>query len=459
MRRSPAVIAGVLAVWYAALATLFNFKLLTGQPTAMAFNAMLASLLDGRFDVAPDSILLEGFLRDGHVYAYFGILPALLRLPLLLIPDGLTINVNRLSVVIAAVFALYWQLRAIGAVYAAVAGNRIAERLLICLAVGAMLGGPNVQFLNPSVYIEAIVWAAAFAAMFVAYAAIGLTSPTGFNASLFNRMALAAGLALITRVSTGVGLYAALGLLMLWHSWPGRMAPLAWLRAMLVPRNLVPLTILVAFLAVTLGINWARWGNPFTVMDLRLHMMNNRFPERMARVLATGEFNIGRIWFGLLYYFAPIWFLYPPGGKLLFADYMQRMVETELPPGSFLLSDPLLLVLGAIFLAQAWRRRRECGATLALAAGLLLPILVILALIFMNFRYRAEFYPFLTLIALAGVFALARHGGGKRVARWAWPIALAGVLFAHAQYLMHVLAALGPAGLVQVQSFLKTLGL
>ena len=103
MKRSPAVIAGVLAVWYAALATLFDFKLLTGQPMAMVFNAMLASLLDGRFDVAPDSILLEGFLREGRVYAYFGILPALLRLPLLLVPDGLTINVNRLSVVIAAV--------------------------------------------------------------------------------------------------------------------------------------------------------------------------------------------------------------------------------------------------------------------------------------------------------------------------------------------------------------------
>ena len=458
MRRSVAAIAGVLAVWYAALATQFDFRLLTGQPTAMVFNAMLASLLDGRFDVAPDPIGLEGFLRDGHVYAYFGILPALLRLPLLLVPDGLAINVNRLSVVIAAVFALYWQLRAIGAVYVAVAGNRIAERLLLCLAVGAMLGGPNVQFLNPSVYIEAIGWAGAFAAMFVACAAIGLTSPTGFNSTLFNRMALAAGLALITRVSTGVGLYAALGLLMLWHSWPGRMAPVAWLRAMLAPRMLVALAILVAFLAATLGVNWARWGNPFTVMDVRLHIMNIRYPERMARVVATGEFNVGRLWFGLMYYFAPIWFLYPPGGNLLFADYAQRLVETELPPGSFLLSDPLLLILGAMFLAQAWRRRRECAATLALAAGLLLPILLMLTMIFMNFRYRPEFYPFLTLIALAGVLALARHGGGERLARWAWPLTLTGVLFAHFQLFLHMLSDPGPAGLRQVQSFLKHLG-
>src|SRR5438128_4907859 len=47
------------------------------------FNSMLLHLLQGSFDVDPEAIGREGFVRDGLTYSYFGIALALLRLPFL----------------------------------------------------------------------------------------------------------------------------------------------------------------------------------------------------------------------------------------------------------------------------------------------------------------------------------------------------------------------------------------
>src|SRR5208337_1007156 len=48
----------------------------------LTFNSMLEHLLRGQFDVDPQAIGDDGYLRNGHVYAYWGIWCALLRLPL-----------------------------------------------------------------------------------------------------------------------------------------------------------------------------------------------------------------------------------------------------------------------------------------------------------------------------------------------------------------------------------------
>src|SRR5229473_7397933 len=67
----------------------------------LTFNSMLLHLLHGRFDVDPAVIGYEGYLRDGSVYAYFGLLPALLRAPFLLLPDFATTDFTRFSCLLA----------------------------------------------------------------------------------------------------------------------------------------------------------------------------------------------------------------------------------------------------------------------------------------------------------------------------------------------------------------------
>ncbi len=106
--RWPSVIgAGLSGGWYALLITSFSMDLFAPVDRGLVFNSMLLHLLDGRWDVDPAVITEEGFLRDGRSYAYFGVIPALLRLPLLLFPGGVGLDVTTLSTWIAATLACY----------------------------------------------------------------------------------------------------------------------------------------------------------------------------------------------------------------------------------------------------------------------------------------------------------------------------------------------------------------
>ena len=177
--------------------------------------------------------------------------------------------------------------------------------------------------------------------------------------------------------------------------------------------------------------------------------MNARFPARLDRIAAGGEFSVGRLPFGLMYYFAPVWPLYWPGGGLIFADYQTRMVEGELPPASFLLSDPLLLLLAA-------RLRARAAPVMAIASGLALPALLMLGLVFMNHRYRQEFYPLLTFAAFAAIW---QRPAGLPALRTCCILAAIGIGFSHLFLLFYTRAGMGPADATAVRMFLRALGL
>ncbi|MCX7383483.1 MAG: hypothetical protein NT133_19170 [Alphaproteobacteria bacterium] len=366
--------------------------------------------------------------------AYFGILPALLRLPLLAIPGGMAMDVTRLSIVLAAAFAAFWQIRA---VWLLVESRAVPPVLAAVLGAALVLGGPQVQFLRATVYEEVLHWSTAFAAMFVCHALAGLIGRDFVRRLRW--LALAVGLALLTRASTGAGLMVALA---------GLLAVLAW-RGETLRRLAGAAGIAAAFVAVVMAVNFVRWGNPFTVVELSAHLMNARFPDRLARVAAGGEFSLARIPYGLMYYAAPVWPFYWPGGGLMFAGYQARMVEAELPPASFLLSDPLLLLLAA-------RLRPRAAPVLAIAAGLALPALLMLGLVFMNHRYRHEFYPLLSFAAFAGLWL--RPGRVPALRVWAI-LAVIGIGFAHLFLLFYLRAGMGPADATAVQMFLRNIGL
>jgi hypothetical protein len=77
-----AVLTNGFALWRASGANELN----------LTSNSMLEHLLRGQYDVDPNIVGTEGYLRDGRVYAYWGVFCALLRLPLTLIPGGLQIG-------------------------------------------------------------------------------------------------------------------------------------------------------------------------------------------------------------------------------------------------------------------------------------------------------------------------------------------------------------------------------
>jgi hypothetical protein len=399
-----------------------NFsRLLEPGARGMTFNSMLEHLLHGEFDVDPAAITSEGHIRDGKTYTYFGIIPALLRLPLL--PTGALarLDVTSLYCALAAMVALCFKLASVVLINDELPKSRLQAIAFFVLVLSLLLGGAQIQFLRGTIYQETIDWAGAISAAFIYCAVRGLIAKREFSTGLIAVMASLAGLGLLTRVSTALGLYVAVGLLVLVLAWPS-VGPFRdrlprFVHDLASRRTIVALTILLVFMALSGIVNYGRWGNPVAFSgdsSTYIHLMAT--PERIVRLKAHGGFNIERLWYGILYYFFPIWTIIRPDGQFLFSEFETRIFDTiEIPPSSFLLSDPLLLMLGGAFLLQLPRLARErlldLRAVVALMIGFLIPVLLILTFFCMAFRYRLEFYPFLEFAGFIGFYAICVNPG------------------------------------------------
>ncbi len=394
----------------------------------LTFNSMLNHLVHGRFDVDPGIIGKEGFLRNGHVYAYWGITCALFRLPLFLV-GRLDLDITRWSCLVAICIIGMANVRTLLFIrrsYSAASAAGLAFGLMLAYTV---LGGAQIAYLRSFIYQEIVFWAIAFAAVFVYFAVRGMINQQ-FSAATLSWMACMAGLALLTRVSTGIGLYAALGLLLLVLLVEEFRAG----RKVLTRQLLIPVAILAAFLVAVGTVNYYRWGRPTTFADYSLYIFNQQYPDRMIRTKLYGLFNLIRIPFGLGYYFLPLWSLQGGGGRLLFENTQTRLMDAvELPPSSFFLTDLLPIALIVFVGIALWSRRSELSPAarkdaaplaqnallpfqplsltrgLALAAGLLMPCILMLTAISMNYRYRMEFYPEIDFLSFLALYLTARN--------------------------------------------------
>jgi hypothetical protein len=468
-RWSPYILLVFMVVFYGVI--LFNAGLhLPTTPTARTFNSMLDHLAQGQFDVDPKIIGDEGFLRNGHVYTYFGITCALLRLPLLLL-HRLDLDVTAWSCLVAVCLAGFMKVRTVFFLKRYCGSTPGAEFAFALMLVSIVLGGAGIGYLRSSLFQEVIFWAIAFAAVFVYFAVKGIVSGR-FTVATLSWMALAAGLALLTRVSTGTGLYAAIGLLLVVLAIKEHRLSHSVLRL----RFLVPVAILAAFVIVVGAVNYGRWGKPTTFADFSLYLFNSRYPDRMPRTSLYGLFNWTRIPFGLCYYFVPIWALQGADGRLLFESTQYRLMDSvELPPSSFFLTDLLPIAFIVLLVMAFWTARsvlssnlatewdrRGAGETavagaasplfaegLALAIGLAVPCIQMLMAISMCYRYRMEFYPEIDLLAFMGLYVtvsnpalLARF---SRHRRWFLAATVVTVLSASAAMILSKISGSGPS--------------
>lgn len=419
------------AIWYALLISAGSAGMTAPVPHGLVFNSMALHLLHGQFDVGPASIGDEGYLRDGLVYAYFGILPALFRMLFLPLADFATTDFTRIACLCAvATMALLKVLSVEIVARRATAANRALVTLLL---VVMLAGGAQIEFLRVSVFQEVGLWAGACAAGFVYLFLCGWDRETGFSPGLMSGMAAVAGLCLLARVSTALGLYLALGFLWLRVVWVRRRAAYA-----------APILILLGFAAIAGGINLARWGHPLIFADLSRALILHRFPDRLARLHEYGEFNPVRVVYALGYYFVPVWALIGSTGELLWAGFRDRVFDSvELPPASFLVSDPLLIGLAGYAFVRLMKRGSGLRADLVVPVlgGLFVPVALMLMAIDLSFRYRLEFYPF---IELAGFVGFAELVGRERGRGWFAAGAIFSVVAAQAIWVLTMLSPFGP---------------
>jgi len=377
----------------------------------------------------------EGFLRNGHTYSYFGIWPALLRLPLWIF-RRLDVDLTLPSCLAAACLAGMAKVRAVLLLRRHGMQGPIAGRAVSLMLVYVLFGGCGIGNLNASIYEEVILWAYAFATIFVYFAVKGIVN-RGFGVGTLCGMALCAGLALNTRVTGGIGLIVAFVLLLLVLAAEpiavqstgfaaGRPSPIRrFLRALVAPRTLFPAGILTALTAVTGTVNYFRWGNPATFANWDLYLNWAAWPGSsdwwlspiLERMHAYGMFSIVRIPFNFVYYFCPFWVLHPTSPELLLASRWGRtMAGIEMPPSSFLLTDIFAFCFIALLAIALWRRRSRglspaARSALAVAIGLLAPCILMLTAMWVAYRYRMEFYPEIEFLAFLGLYLTVTDEG------------------------------------------------
>lgn len=425
-RRWFILTAIVILLGYPALTLLLGFWPGDKMDFSAAFPSMAQHILTGHFDVDPDAIEAEGFESGGRTVAYFGIFCALLRIPLVLSGHA-DLDMTWWSCLTAAALAAWFQARAVLEIWS---GALTTRRDWMALGVlgSVLLGGEHVQFLRPSLFQEPVHWASAQAMAFVWLAVRGSCRPDGFSGRDLSGMAVCAGLALLTRVSFGIGLYGALGLLLL-----ARIRPSRWL---------VPGVILGLFVLITGLVNLDRWGNPLVFADFSHYGLSlDVAPERLGHLAAYGAFNPARIWLNALYYFAPLWIWVRADGHVLFAEAQAAMMDAmELPAGSFVLTGGLILLLAGVGVARIRDRGRA-----ALLLGLAVQPMLILCAISTAHRYRAEFQPFFFLAALFGLDAVLWSAPATaRFRRWTVAACVFGIVVSLAMAVLYAHSPLGP---------------
>jgi hypothetical protein len=417
-----AVTAVVIGGCYFAFATRLTWTPWPDVTGGYTFNTMLRSLLEGRVDVDPRQVGMEGYERNGLTYTYFGILPALFRLP---VASQLWRDWTLLSSVLAASTAalalLYAGLRLI-----ACAGGQPSRAVGITLAASLVLSGPSIELLGkPSVYIEVILWGYAFACLAL-YALLPVILRARPSRDTLLVLAVCAAATVLTRISTGIGLLACVAIVL-----AVALRQLPTLRQRL--RLAAPALVLCACgVGICLTVNQLRWGSPLKFNDFRYYTIVKDNPARQQRIREFGSFNLARIPYALGYYIAPARFFATPAASPQSRTVARLFDPPEGPPASVPATWPLWCALCAGILlpgsAQARRPVVDLGRLSGLLAALLVAPILILSYIYLAFRYRAEFAPAMLLLAMAGCRELMSWLDGLQRPRLAWGVVAAAVL-------------------------------
>jgi hypothetical protein len=449
---SFAVLLTIVAAYYFFLLSNGTFQLFAPELLDKTFDNMLVHLLRGDFTVDRAAIGDEAFTHGGKTYAYFGIFPALLRLFAMPFTNVGQAHLARLSCLMAVVIFVALQLRTLLIVHHSVPVASRRPEFLAVAALATVLSGPQLYILALAwVFLEELLWSAVMAAAFnliIVRATFGGKNLRGRDFAL---LAGLAGIAVNTRPSIGVALYLGTILLVAWALWlrlAGRgTRQSAGEATHLSTTILSPIAILGLSAAVGGIVNFERWGNPFTFADFHYYDMGVWAYPNLPEILRNyGEFNIGRIWIGALYYATDIPYLLHTLSP--FAEFLRaRFQLIEGPPMTPVLTNPLTIILAGIGLYRVWWRPEPSMRGVAILRLVLLghssAVLLILAAMGYTMRYRFDFAPFMTLAAVVGYASISvamtemSKSWRKRVRITAIGLCFLGIVTSHYELLLY----------------------
>jgi len=373
------------------------------------FELQAEAIREGRLWVPDGSLGIEGFVVDDRTYSYFGIFPALLRLPVQLVTHEYDGRLTLLSMAIAwIVFAamttrLFWLIRsAMGRPTTVSALEGVLAGIFLALATG----GTAITFDGslPWVYHEVYVWsiASVMGSLYWLLRVIHDPSPTSLR-WLFGFMLIAA----LTRTTGGWAVCLASIAAATWMA-TGRAGPRdrrTWLP--LLAAGIVPLTL-------GMLINYLKFRHPF-MFPLQAQVWT-QINDHRAEVLGENGGTLAGLQFfpsSLVNYFRPDgirfveyfpWVTFPGESAKGYGAVLDQSYRT----GSVTAFMPLMLVLTAISLPVLFRRLPSTSyrAVRLIWLGALLITGGVMAYGYIAYRYTSEFVPALTIGSAVAIHAL-----------------------------------------------------
>jgi hypothetical protein len=446
----------IVLTTFAWFVTWGGWHLFDSEPLTGYYDAQARGILHGRLDVPPGAISFEAFLRDGKSYGYYGVAPALLRLPLAAMFPRMDGRWSRSFLLVACALNVLYAYRFLLLLREGDTPLSPAQKKTFSLFVlSAGIGSTNLFMASRSyVYHEAIMWGATFSLLFAYYLVRYLRRPTlrllGFAGAL-------AFMAFFSRATGGAGALLALlllGAILLYLAIPRRSANPPMISAaerqhsvsflsrafgLSLPTHplrhaLLAGLMVISTIAFYFAINYAKFRT-FDGVPVRLYAQYLKNPERMA-ITGGRQIHPENLRTGLASYFGlraveigpEFPWVYMTVSPPVFAGAAIDVVE---PTSSVPVSMPALFLLACAGVFTTIRarspelRRLRLPVICLLAGGC-----VVLVTVGITERYLHDFYPFLLVAGAAGAvqFAAMRHTGPRAIlARALVPLTLVGI--------------------------------
>lgn len=409
--RAFAITAALCLAGFAWFVTCGSFRLIYADSFGLFFDYQATGLLQGRLDVPIEALSGEAFVVGGRIFGYFGLLPAVQRLPFAIFHVGFG-QLTRLMML--ADFSLcllgsYLILREIMRL-AGRSDGRVSAVAVALFVTSAGLGTP-LLFLGSRAYIyhEADICGAAMALLAVYATLRYLAAPN----SRWSAISILFGL-LAVQARPSVGLFAL-------TLAPAATAMIVWrARKSAIPQLARQAALILVASSAAVGtfnlVSYLKFGT-FDGSPLRYSVQYT--PERLAKF--HGEnFHLENIPFNAdAYLVLPNYdltrhfpyFYFGPRHPRGFDGYNDLAEPTLAMPWSM----PAIFALATLGCAGAWfgvRALRPAILTVGLA---LLPMsLALLCAIVISQRYLSDFCPGLIALAAAGIAGIELSPGGWR---------------------------------------------
>lgn len=410
------LISLVVCAWFV---TWGDWKLFEPEQFCGFYDAQARSMIEGHLDVPRAAIGDEAFSFQGKTYGYFGIGPALLRIPVVVAFKNMDGRWSRLMMMIACTINLICAYGIMRLVRGDRTANSRTQRVLHSLFIlCAGIGSTNIFLVARSfTFHEAIMWGGTFALLFtwtilkyLASPRAGLLALAGFFAfmSLHSRATVGAGATLALCVLTAILVWRVFGkpeAARLTIAFGGDAKPLS--------HAIIAASAVVIILGSYFAVNYAKFRT-FEGVPLKYYDFYARSPGYLQQ---TGGKQIhlenlpttGATYFGMrgLWLDPRFPWIFPSREATFIGSPTIVVVEgfSTIP-----VSMPALTLMGLLSClplirgsSETIRRLRLPVITLFLGGGIMLTTVAITE------RYLHDFYPTLIICAAVGIGRIERE--------------------------------------------------